>query len=158
MSADQPTAAAAVGRTREELAAASAALLAAGLDVDCSDAQAFLRRRARRYDQQALDAPPAHLVPDENLLRLLESMLASGGASVVHAVGMVLPGQEEQVTRVAQRVAVRILADPAAREQLLTMARGALAGRCTCGQELGHAGGHPGSGGTTMPVFGGDGS
>lgn len=141
MSADQPTAAAPVGRTREELAAASAALLSAALEVDCSDAAVFLKRRARQYDQQALDAPPAHLVSDQVLLRVVE--LTFGAGVTAWAATQGLP---TSVALNLGRHARTLLADPVTRETLLEGSRHLLAGRCCCGRDYDHGsrcGGEP---------------
>lgn len=127
----------ATGRSREELNAAAAALTGAMHEVDCSDAAAFLARRAKQFEVEAMDAPPASQVAatDDALVLIIGFVGATAAATVLARAGVPPRLAEEH----AKRVWGRALADPLHREELLQGSRHVLAGRCSCGEgDIGH--------------------
>lgn len=133
-----------VGRSREELLAAAAALTAAMHEVDDDAVAAKLALRAQQFESESWDAPPisaAGEITEERLLTAVTVLFGTGWASALSNAGM--PSQI--ATSFGMRAAARLREDPLHREELLNAARHALAGRCSCGgPHPGHADHRPG--------------
>lgn len=129
-----------VGRSREELLAAAAALTAAAEDLPDEDeaTAVVLLERVRILEQDAMDAPPSLAVQEQDLVSVISVVGALGARTVLGSVGLPVA--------VAKGVAYqewgRVLGDPIVREEMLASVRHLLAGRCLCGEPVGHDGGH----------------
>ena len=128
-----------VGRSREELLAAAAALTAAAEDLPDEDeaTAVVLLERVRALEEESLDAPPisaAGEVTDDRALMLVWFLWPTAVASfLAHA------GVPQHVARGVAGSSVRqALRDPLARQELLEGMRHALAGNCSCGEPVGH--------------------
>lgn len=134
--------AARVGRSREELNAAAAALTAAMHDVDDAGSAAVLAERARQFEDEAMDAPPISAVgevTDDQLLGVLGSGIAAGVTFLLaSAHSPAGPVPEEISTGVSMSIRDRAMGNTLLRHELLEGARNILADRCVCGCERGH--------------------
>lgn len=129
-----------VHRTREELNAAAAALTSFVHECGDDDAAALAAKRAQELEQEALDAPPAHLVPDDLLLRVV-ALAAQSGVTALFPPTTRVP--EHVSIAAGQKAASKLLGDPMSRTMMLDNARLLLAGKCVCGEPWEHDEPHP---------------
>ncbi|WP_130011975.1 hypothetical protein [Serinicoccus sediminis] len=123
-----------VHRTREELEAAAAALTGFAHEAGCIDDAQLATTRARQFEQEALDAPPAHLVPDDLLLRVVALAVRSGVTALFAPSGI----PEHVSVAAGKQASDRLLGDPMSRTVMLDSTRLLLAGKCVCGQPWEH--------------------
>lgn len=129
-----------VGRSREELLAASAALTAAVAEVDDGDAAELLARRSDEFGSEAWDAPPisaAGEVTDDMLLEIFRVGVIAGVVGFLSGGRSNVP--DDLVEHLAASNWARMSDNPMVRQELLDGGRNLLAGRCACGEPEGHS-------------------
>lgn len=131
-----------VGRSREELLAAAAALTGAVHDVEDLETAAVLTERAKQFEEESLDAPPISALGEVTDDRIVNAIgFVWGTAATTSLVRVGLPGPVAE--GIARQTGAQVLEDPLIRDELVTAVRAALQGRCACGKAAGHSGEHP---------------
>lgn len=120
-----------VGRSREELLAAAAALTAVMHEVDDDALASKLALRAQQFESESWDAPPisaAGELTDDRVLDVVQFGIYAGVARFL-VTSTVTP--EALALAAADSLRSRMVADPALRLELLEGARHLLGSGCT---------------------------